>query len=301
MNQRRRTPDPAPGRARHRALCAGPVARRPDGVRSCTSCRRTRRRSGRARRRSRPITRRRRQLDALSRRLARRAPRGDRRDLWPQPRPHRLRRRVGRDPEPDRARPISARATRRSTREYGFLVYPIAIRAAGGTPVVAPEKDLTTDVDAILARVDARRPASSSSPIRTIRPAPTCRSTRCAGCTPALPPRRAPRPRRGLCRICAAQRLRERHRARRHRRQRGDDAHLLEDLRPGRPPHRLVLWRRRRSIDALNRIRGPFNVSSPAIAAGVAALGDRGHIERAVAHNETWLPKVTRGDRRSSA
>src|SRR5262249_6473520 len=33
--------------------------------------------------------------------------------------------------------------------------------------------------------------------------------------------------------------------------------------------------------------------SSSAIAAGVASLGDRGHIERAVAHNETWLPKVT--------
>ena len=29
-------------------------------------------------------------------------------------------------------------------------------------------------------------------------------------------------------------------------------------------------------VDALNRIRGPFNVSAPAIAAGVAALGDRG-------------------------
>ena len=37
--------------------------------------------------------------------------------------------------------------------EFGFLVYPIAIRAAGATPVVAPEKNLTTDVDAILARV----------------------------------------------------------------------------------------------------------------------------------------------------
>ena len=46
-------------------------------------------------------------------------------------------------------------------------------------------------------------------------------------------------------------------------------------------------------VDALNRIRGPFNVSSPAIAAGVASLGDRGHTERAVAHNETWQPKVT--------
>ncbi|MBN9020672.1 MAG: aminotransferase class I/II-fold pyridoxal phosphate-dependent enzyme, partial [Rhizobiales bacterium] len=37
--------------------------------------------------------------------------------------------------------------------EHGFAIYPIAIRAAGGVPVVAPETDLTTDVDAILARV----------------------------------------------------------------------------------------------------------------------------------------------------
>ena len=46
-------------------------------------------------------------------------------------------------------------------------------------------------------------------------------------------------------------------------------------------------------IDALNRIRGPFNVSLPAIAAGVAALGDRSHTERAVIHNETWIARVT--------
>src|SRR4029078_4504582 len=37
--------------------------------------------------------------------------------------------------------------------EHGFLVYKIAILARGATPVVAPETDLTTNVDAILARV----------------------------------------------------------------------------------------------------------------------------------------------------
>ena len=39
---------------------------------------------------------------------------------------------------------------------HGFLVYKIAILAAGGTPVVAPEKNLTADIDAILARVTSR-------------------------------------------------------------------------------------------------------------------------------------------------
>jgi histidinol-phosphate aminotransferase len=45
--------------------------------------------------------------------------------------------------------------------------------------------------------------------------------------------------------------------------------------------------------DVLHRVRGPFNVTAPAIAAGVAALEDAAHIERAVAHNEKWLPWMT--------
>ena len=46
-------------------------------------------------------------------------------------------------------------------------------------------------------------------------------------------------------------------------------------------------------IDALNRIRGPFNVSGMAIAAGVAAVQDRDFVTRAVEHNDAWLPWVT--------
>jgi histidinol-phosphate aminotransferase len=36
-------------------------------------------------------------------------------------------------------------------------------------------------------------------------------------------------------------------------------------------------------------MRGPFNVSAPALAAGVAAVEDVVAIERARAHNERWL------------
>jgi len=39
---------------------------------------------------------------------------------------------------------------------YGFSVYPIATRRVGATPVVAPDKDYATDVDAILACVTER-------------------------------------------------------------------------------------------------------------------------------------------------
>lgn len=45
--------------------------------------------------------------------------------------------------------------------------------------------------------------------------------------------------------------------------------------------------------DVLNRIRGPFNVTSPAIAAGVAAIGDVAHVEDSIRHNEQWLPWAT--------
>jgi histidinol-phosphate aminotransferase len=45
--------------------------------------------------------------------------------------------------------------------------------------------------------------------------------------------------------------------------------------------------------DALNRIRGPFNVSGPAIAAGVASLEDQPWAQRAVEHNELWRGRLT--------
>ena len=50
-----------------------------------------------------------------------------------------------------------------------------------------------------------------------------------------------------------------------------------------------------RIVDALNRMRGPFNVNAAAIEAGVAAMGDRAHIERTVAHNANWLSWLTAG------
>ena len=45
--------------------------------------------------------------------------------------------------------------------------------------------------------------------------------------------------------------------------------------------------------DALNRIRGPFNVNGPAMAAGIAAIGDVGHMARAAEHNDHWLTRVS--------
>ena len=52
-------------------------------------------------------------------------------------------------------------------------------------------------------------------------------------------------------------------------------------------------------IEAVDRIRGPFNVSGPALAAGIAAIADDAHVEAAIAHNEEWLPRLDERDRRA--
>jgi histidinol-phosphate aminotransferase len=44
-------------------------------------------------------------------------------------------------------------------------------------------------------------------------------------------------------------------------------------------------------VDAMNRIRLPFNAGRPAQAAAVAALGDPGHVERSLAQVRKWLPR----------
>jgi histidinol-phosphate aminotransferase len=46
-------------------------------------------------------------------------------------------------------------------------------------------------------------------------------------------------------------------------------------------------------VDAVNRIRGPFNVSDASIAAGVAAMEDLEHQERSRQHNTRWLAWLT--------
>jgi histidinol-phosphate aminotransferase len=43
-------------------------------------------------------------------------------------------------------------------------------------------------------------------------------------------------------------------------------------------------------VDVLHRLRGPFNVATPAQVAGIAALEDLDHQERSRAHNDRWLP-----------
>ena len=47
--------------------------------------------------------------------------------------------------------------------------------------------------------------------------------------------------------------------------------------------------------DVLNRVRGPFNVSAPALAAGLAAINDKAHVEKSRAHNSRARALLAKG------
>jgi histidinol-phosphate aminotransferase len=46
-------------------------------------------------------------------------------------------------------------------------------------------------------------------------------------------------------------------------------------------------------VDAVNRIRGPFNVSTPAMLAAIAAIEDTAHQEMSKTHTEKWRNWLT--------
>ena len=124
---------------------------------------------------------------------------------------------------------------------HGFLVYPIATLGTGAKPVVAPEKDYTADVDAILVARDAahqgRLPCQPEQSDRHL-----CAVQRDQAAAQGAGGACAARDRRGLCRIRAPQRLRSRYRASRHQRERGDVPDLLKNLRSRRAPPWLDVW-----------------------------------------------------------
>lgn len=45
-------------------------------------------------------------------------------------------------------------------------------------------------------------------------------------------------------------------------------------------------------VDVLGRVRGPFNVNAAAMAAGIAAVAEKGWVETSVAHNSEWRGRV---------
>ena len=101
---------------------------------------------------------------------------------------------------------------------HGFRIYPIFTLAAGGKPVVAAEKNYTADVDSILAKVT--RPHAHRLPRQPEQPDRHLYAVRRGQAhAPRIAAACAAGARRRLCGICAAQRLRIRHRVGRHHRQ----------------------------------------------------------------------------------
>jgi histidinol-phosphate aminotransferase len=171
---------------------------------------------------------------------------------------------------------------------HGFLMYPIGALAVGAIPVAVPERDLTADVDALLAHVTERTRlvfiANPNNPTGTYLSAEEL-----ARLHAGLPPnvvlaidaayaefvnRNDYEPGVGLVnRASNVVMLRT-----------FSKIYALAGLRLGWaycPPE---------IADVLNRIRGPFNVSAPALAAGVAAVEDVAALAHARAHNDQWLP-----------
>ncbi|MEZ5871270.1 MAG: histidinol-phosphate transaminase [Nitratireductor sp.] len=175
--------------------------------------------------------------------------------------------------------------------EHGFLVYRIATLSAGANPVVVPERDLVGDVDAILAAVTPRTRivfvANPNNPTGTYLPISEVRRLHAnlpSNVLLILDAAYAEYVRRndyesGIELVSSSQNV--------VMTRTFSKIFGLAALRIGwcyAPSH---------VVDVLNRVRGPFNVNSAAIAAGVAAIGDKAHVENSVRHNEQWLAWTT--------
>jgi histidinol-phosphate aminotransferase len=175
--------------------------------------------------------------------------------------------------------------------EHGFAVYRIYIQAAGAVPVAVKETEERADVDAILAAVTSRTKivflANPNNPTGTYVPFEEVRRLHAA------------LPKNVLLLLDAAYA----EYVRRNDYESGIElvsssenvvmtrtfskVHGLGGIRIGwmyAPSH---------IIDAMNRMRGPFNVNAAAIEAGAAAMADRAHVEKSIAHNDRWLPWMT--------
>lgn len=178
---------------------------------------------------------------------------------------------------------------------HGFLVYAIAAMAMGADPVAVEEENYATSVDALLAGVTARTKivfvANPNNPTGSYLPRAEIKRLR-----DGLPPH-------VLLVLDAAY---AEYVARNDYSAGAEwvDAHDnvvmtrtfskiygLAGLRVG--------WGYMPATvaDALNRIRGPFNVNLAAQAAAIAALEDKEWVARARALNDEWLPKMTDGIR----
>jgi histidinol-phosphate aminotransferase len=171
---------------------------------------------------------------------------------------------------------------------HGFLMYKLSALSVGATPIAAPERELTTDVDAILSCLTSRTRmvfiANPNNPTGSYLGADQ------------LARLHAGLPEDVLLVIDAA------YAEYVHRNDYVAGIELVDGADNvvmtrtfsklfGLAALRLGwLYAQPPVVEVLNRIRGPFNVSTPAQVAGIAAIEDVDHQERARAHNDRWLP-----------
>ena len=174
---------------------------------------------------------------------------------------------------------------------HGFLVYPIATMANGAKNVVAPETNYTADVDAILRLVSPRTKivwlANPNNPTGTYLPFDEVKRLR-VGLPPhlllVLDAAYSDYVSRndyelGLELVATTDNTVMTHTF--------SKIHGLAALRIGwmfGPAH---------IVDAVNRIRGPFNVSTPAMKAAIAAIEDSAHQQMSKLHTEKWRSWLT--------
>lgn len=174
---------------------------------------------------------------------------------------------------------------------HGFLMYRIVALTGGATPVSVPERDERADVDAMLAAVTDRTRlvfiANPNNPTGTYLPAAEiCRL-------------HAGLPQNVVLVIDAAYAEYVRRADYESGIELAVNAPNVIMTRTFSKIYGLAALRAgwcyadKRLIDILERVRGPFNVTAPAIAAGAAAMRDQAHVEQAIAHNEQWLPWLT--------
>ena len=175
--------------------------------------------------------------------------------------------------------------------EHGFLLHRTLILATGAKAVEAPERDERVDVDAILARVTERTRlvflTNPGNPTGTYVPADEIRRLHAAlpgNVLLVLDSAYAEYVRRndydpGIELVTSADNV--------VMTRTFSKVHGLAALRVG------WMFAPASIVDAVERIRGPFNINSVAIAAATAAVEDRDHVDRSVRENEHSLQTLT--------
>jgi histidinol-phosphate aminotransferase len=173
---------------------------------------------------------------------------------------------------------------------HGFLVYQLAALAAGATPVAAPETDLRANIDALLAHVTEKTRivflANPNNPTGSYLPRGELRRL-----WNGLPENI-------LLVIDSAYAefvMADDYEAGAELAERAKNVVMARTFSKiyGLAALRLGwCYASEEVIDVLNRVRGPFNITGPALAAGLAAVADQEHVDKARRHNDKWLRRL---------